>query len=594
MLVGVVGSNIGSPGKWHGDFKVGLGLDLSSGTQATLRAVTEKGQAPPQDDMKTAVAIINDRVNASGNTGVSVQQEGSSDIQVTAPGQGSQQLINNVDTTAQLRFRAVLLEGSSTPAATPSASSTASPGATPSASSTSSAKAKSSASPSASTKAYLRHAAATPSPSAQSSSSAKASSSPSPSASASASPTGTAATTAGNAKAVDPAVMKLFNKLDCSNLNNWKSKLGYTEHQWDAPDSQTVACGQDGVKYVLDKAVILGTDVTSESAGIDTTSNQPVVNLTLNGKATAAFGKLTATQATKYQPGASTNPDDQVLDQTAIVLDGNVVSAPGTTEAIPGGQVQITGLGGQAAATQLAQQLKFGALPLTFKVANVENISASLGRSQLDAGLIAGGIGLILVVIYSFFYYRGLGSVSVSSLIIAGLLGYLSVVLLSKYQGFTLSLTGVAGLIVAIGITADSFVVFFERLRDEVREGRSLRGAVESGWKRARRTILVSDTVSFLAALLLYIFSVGDVKGFAYTLGLTTLIDVVVVFLFTKPTVTLLARTKFFGQGHKWSGLDPARLGARAPWRSGVPRRTTRTTNRPRSARGSRTSSREA
>jgi preprotein translocase subunit SecD len=581
MLVGIIGSNIGSPGKWHHDFKVGLGLDLSSGTQATLRAVTQKGQAPPQDDMKTAVAIINDRVNASGSTGVSVQQEGSTDIQVTAPGQGSQQLINNVDTTAQLRFRAVLLEGSSTPAATPSASSTANPGAS------------SSATPSASTKAYIKHAAATPSPSAQASSSAKAkaSSSASPSASASASPTGSAATTAGNAKAVDPAVLKLFNKLDCSNLNTWKTKLDYSEHQWDAPDSQTVACGQGGVKYVLDKAVILGTDVTNESSGIDSTSNQPVVNLTLNSKATKAFGKLTATQATKYQPSASTNPDDQVLDQTAIVLDGNVVSAPATTEAIPAGQVQITGLGSQAAADELAQQLKYGALPLTFKVADVENVSASLGRSQLDTGLIAGGIGLILVVIYSFFYYRGLGSVSVSSLLIAGLLGYLSVVLLSKYQGFTLSLTGIAGLIVAIGITADSFVVFFERLRDEVREGRSLRAAVESGWKRARRTILVSDTVSFLAALLLYIFSVGDVKGFAFTLGLTTIVDVIVVFLFTKPMVTLLARTKFFGQGHKWSGLDPERLGARAPWRSGLPRRTTRTSG---SARRPRTTSREA
>jgi len=606
MLVGIVGSNIGSPGHWHKDFKVGLGLDLSSGTQATLRAVTQKGANPPSADMKEAVAIINDRVNASGNTGVSVQQEGSTDIQVTAPGQGSQQLINNVDTTAKLRFRAVLLEGSSLPAPSASASSTATPGAsstaTPSASSTSSAKAKSSASPSASTKAYIQHAAATPSPSAQSgskaSSSAKASASASPSASASASPTGSAATTAGNAKAVTPAVMKLFNKLDCTNLNTWKTKLKYTEAQWDAPNSQTVACGDNGVKYVLDKAVILGTDVTNESSGIDSTSNQPVVNLTLNGKATKAFGKLTATQASKYQPSASTNPDDQVLDQTAIVLDGNVVSAPATTEAIPAGQVQITGLGSQTAADTLAQQLKYGALPLAFKVVNVENVSPSLGRSQLDTGLIAGGIGLILVVIYSFFYYRGLGTVSVSSLGIAALIGYLSVVLLSRYQGFTLSLTGIAGLIVAIGITADSFVVFFERLRDEVRDGRSLRAAVESGWKRARRTILVSDTVSFLAALLLYIFSVGEVKGFAYTLGLTTLIDVVVVFLFTKPMVTLLARTKFFGQGHKWSGLDPARLGARAPWRSGVPRRTTRTTNRatnrPGSARQSRTGSREA
>ncbi len=578
MLIGIVGSNIGSPGKWHSDFKVGLGLDLSSGTQATLRAVTEKGKTPPQDDMKTAVAIINDRVNASGNTGVSVQQEGSSDIQVTAPGQGSQQLINTVDTTAQLRFRAVLLAGSSTATTTPSASAT--PSASPSASGSPAAKAKSSASPSASTKAYIKHAAASPSPSAQATSSAgaKASSSASPSASAPASPSAT--TVAGNPAAVDAATMKLFDKMDCSDLNTWKTKLGYTEPEWDNPNIQTVACGSDGTKYVLDKAVILGTDVTAQSAGIDTTSNQPVVNLTLNGKATKAFGKLTATQASKYTPNASTNADDAVLSMTAIVLDGNVVSAPQTTEAIPGGQVQITGLGSQAAATQLAQELKFGALPLTFKVVQTITITPSLGRSQLTAGLIAGGIGLILVVIYSFLYYRGLGSVSVSSLLIAGLIGYLAIVLLTKYQNYTLSLAGIAGLIVAIGITADSFVVFFERLRDEVRDGRTLRAAVESGWRRARRTILVSDTVSFLAALLLYIFAVGDVKGFAYTLGLTTLIDVIVVFLFTKPVVTLLARTKFFGQGHKWSGLDPARLGARAPWRSGVPRRTERTTGR--------------
>jgi preprotein translocase subunit SecD len=175
-----------------------------------------------------------------------------------------------------------------------------------------------------------------------------------------------------------------------------------------------------------------------------------------------------------------------------------------------------------------------------------------------------------------FAYYRGLGLVAVSSLLIAALLAYLSVVLLSRYQNYTMELSGIAGLVVAIGITADSFIVFFERLRDEVRDGKTLRPAVESGWKRARRTILVSDTVSFLAAVLLYHFAVSDVQGFAYTLGLTTLIDVLVVFLFTKPMVTLLAGTKFFGGGHPWSGLDPARLGARAPWRSGV-RRTVRT-----------------
>ena len=216
--------------------------------------------------------------------------------------------------------------------------------------------------------------------------------------------------------------------------------------------------------------------------------------------------------------------------------------------------------------------LKYGSLPLKLTPQSVQSVSPTLGRNQLDAGLLAAAIGLTLVIIYSFIYYRGLGLVSVSSLLVSALLTTLSVMLLTKYQNFTLSLAGVAGLIVAIGITADSFVVFFERLRDEVREGKQLRPAVEAGWKRARRTILVSDTVSFLAALLLYYFAISDVKGFAYTLGLTTIIDVVVVFLFTHPMMTLVARTKFFGNGHPWSGLDPARLGARAPWRSSVRR----------------------
>ena len=216
--------------------------------------------------------------------------------------------------------------------------------------------------------------------------------------------------------------------------------------------------------------------------------------------------------------------------------------------------------------------LQYGSLPLSFTILTADSVSAQLGHAQLVGGLIAAAIGLALVVIYSFLYYRGLGLVSVSSLLIAGTLALLSVILLSKYQNFHLELAGIAGLIVAIGITADSFVVFFERLRDEVREGKALRPAVEAGWKRARRTILVSDTVSFIAAVLLYYFSIGEVKGFAYTLGLTTVIDVIVVFLFTKPMVTILARTKFYGDGHPLSGLDPARLGARAPWRSSVRR----------------------
>jgi len=257
------------------------------------------------------------------------------------------------------------------------------------------------------------------------------------------------------------------------------------------------------------------------------------------------------------------------------VLDGEVISAPVVQGAMTTGSAEITGSFSENQATTLANQLSYGALPLTFTKQSVQTISPELGSDSLHAGLLAGAIGLLLVVLYCLLYYRGLAVVAVSSLIIASVLVFEAIVVLGKYEGLALELSGVAGLIVAIGITADSFVVFFERLRDEVRDGRTLRTAVERGWKRARRTVLVSDTVSFLAAALLWYFSIGEVKGFAFTLGLTTVIDVVVVFLFTKPMITLLARTKFYGQGHRWSGLDPTRLGARAPWRSTRPARVT-------------------
>jgi preprotein translocase subunit SecD len=236
-------------------------------------------------------------------------------------------------------------------------------------------------------------------------------------------------------------------------------------------------------------------------------------------------------------------------------------------QAITTGNGQISGTFTEAQADQLVNVLNYGALPLAFQEQSQQTVSAELGSTQLQAGLLAGAVGLFLVIVYAFLYYRGLGAVAISSLAISALLTFLSVVLLSLYEKFALSLAGVAGLIVAIGITADSFVVFFERLRDEVREGKSLRTAVERGWQRARRTILVSDSVSFIAAAVLYKFAVTDVQNFAFTLGLTTLVDVIVVFLFTKPMITLLARTKFYGGGHRLSGLDPARLGARSPWR---------------------------
>jgi preprotein translocase subunit SecD len=579
MLLGIIGPKLFTPGKWEHQFKVGLGLDLSSGTQVTLQALTDNKKPPSADEMNAAVSVIQSRVNGTGNSGAEVQPQGNSLLIVTVPGKGSAQTIQLVSSTALLMFRQVLLfepygaTGTTTPAVSPSASpsASASASASPSASSTSTAKTSAKIVP-----------AATSSPSPSTSATAKATGSASPSASASASPSPSAsasATTFGDPSLVtDKGVMALFNKLVCKpgDTQKWKSQVGYDKDlAYNKPGQQVVACGDNaGVwgKYILDKAKVQGKQVTSASAGLSTTSNQWQVNLTMNGAGAAAFGALTSHLYSTYYTAAQSDQNAAYLDQVAIALDGNIVSAPEIQGAIPGGNAQITGSFTQQQATQLQDELKFGALPLSFKTQTVTSVSAQVGRNQLDAGLVAAAVGLLLVVLYAFFYYRGLGLVSVSSLLIAGIITYLAVVLLSLYQSFTLSLAGIAGLIVAIGITADSFVVYFERLRDEVREGKQLRPAVESGWKRARRTILVSDTVSFLAALLLYYFAIGDVKGFAYTLGLTTLIDVLVVFAFTKPMVTLLAGTRFFGNGHPMSGLDPARLGARTPWRSSVRR----------------------
>jgi len=585
MLLGILGPKLFAPSQWEHRFKVGLGLDLSSGTQVTLQAQTLNGKPPSKDEMNAAVSVIESRVNGTGNSGAQVQPQGTNLLVVTVPGQGSQQTIQLVSSTALLMFRQVLLwqgSGAATTVPSPAASASPSAGATSSGSATPSGTASPTASATGTAKTSAKIVpAASPSPS----SSAKATASPSgsasvsPSASPSASPSpSTSGTAFGNPSLVHKDVLALFNKLVCKpgDTQAWKSQVGYQNTTpYNNPDVQVVACGNNGGqwgKFALDVAKVQGKQITSATAGLSTTSNQWQVNLSLNSAGAAAFSTLTARLYNTYYAQAQTDQNSAILNQVAITLDGNVVSSPQIQGAIPGGNAQITGNFTQAEATQLQNELKFGSVPLNLKTLFVTSVSAQVGRNQLDAGLIAAAIGLLLVVVYAFLYYRGLGIVSVCSLLIAGTITYLAVVLLSLYQNFTLELAGIAGLIVAIGITADSFVVFFERLRDEVREGKQLRPAVESGWKRARRTILVSDTVSFLAALLLYYFAIGEVKGFAYTLGLTTLIDIVVVFLFTKPMVTLLARTKFFGNGHPMSGLDPARLGAKTPWRSSVRR----------------------
>src|SRR5215470_13217792 len=593
LLLAVVGSNIGSPGKWSKDFRVLLGLDLTSGTQVALKAEAPHGQTPSQENMNTAVQIMLNRVNAGGFTEASVVPQGTNIINVSVPGQNSQAVVKLVEQTAELLFRQVLLQAPNQATAVPTPTTTP----TPSSTATGSPSPSASASPSASTKAFVRGgghsgvtemarsarslggsaaaltAATKPSPTPSAGSAA----SPTPSAAAapaatpspvptSANGTSTWQTAAGDPALVSPQVKKLFDEVNCAD-KNWQQKIGYTPQVWNDPQRQIVSCGSlNGVmyKFALDKSLVLGSQIKNASASLQQGTTFWQVNLNFNGAGTTAFGNLTTKMFNQY--GRTQSP----LDDLAVVLDGKVISFPHTNGAIVGGLAQITGNFDQTSATSLANVLSYGALPLSFHQQSVESVTPQLGHDQLDAGLIAAGLGLLLVVIYLMFYYRGLALVAVSSLIIAALLAYLSVIALGKYQHLALSLAGIAGLIVAIGITADSFVVFFERLRDEVREGgKTLRTAVEHGWVRARRTILVSDTVSFLAAALLYYFSIGDVRGFAFTLGLTTIIDVIVVFTFTHPVMTLLARTKFFGGGHPLSGLDPVRLGARTPWRGG-------------------------
>ncbi len=352
---------------------------------------------------------------------------------------------------------------------------------------------------------------------------------------------------------ITDAVKAEFLALDCTNK---QSLLGGDPGD---PAAAFVTCKDDGTRrYVLGPVEVNGGDVTNATAGpaYNTVGavipNEFQVNLTFNGEGTDKFGAVT----TRLVKAASPR------NQFAIVLDGLVITDPRVDSAINNGQARISGnFTTLESASTIAHEIKYGALPLTMTTLSQSKTTATLGQAQLKGGLIAGGIGLILVVLYSLIQYRALGVVTIASLVIAGTITFGSIDYLSGLIGYRLSLAGVAGIIVSIGITADSFIVYFERVRDELREGRTLPASVEHGWSRARRTILASDSVSFLAALILYLTAVGNVKGFAFTLGLTTIVDLVVVMLFTHPVLALLARTKFFGQGHVLSGLDPRQLG---------------------------------
>lgn len=361
-------------------------------------------------------------------------------------------------------------------------------------------------------------------------------------------PVASAAPTPGNhsdINQVTPAIQQEYDALVCN--NDFKPATV-------ADSALLVTCSNDNAeKYVLGPVDVPGTEIKDAAANTETTSQGVslgswLVNLTFKSEGAKLFEESTK----------RLNPLSAPFNRFAVTLDGLVVTAPTVQAVIAGGSAQITGSYTQDSATSLANRLKYGSLPVQFEVKSSEKISATLGVQSLQSGLLAGLIGLILVVIYSLFQYRALSILTIGSLAIAATITYLTIDYLSWRQGYRLSLSGIAGLIVAIGITADSFIVYFERVRDELRDGRPLSAAVEAGWKRAWRTILVSDGVSLLAAVTLYLLTVGNVRGFAFTLGLTTLIDLAVVILFTHPVLQLLSGLKFFLSGHKFSGFNLA------------------------------------
>ncbi len=502
-----------------------LGLDLRGGTTITLTASNTTGQGSVDpESLEQARLIIQQRVDSIGVGETEVTTSGDRQIVVSVPNVQQDELVRMVGQTAQLYFR--LVNAQEQVAAQPGTEPSTEPtqGTEPSTEPSVAASTEPSASPSTNPRPLPNLPTPVPSP---------------------------------RPTAPGPTPLTTQQVLD------WKpsdrDQSDFASYQCgdpfpDVSDQPLITCDRAGTtKYLLSPAVISGSDLTKASAGIPQGQVSWVVDLEFNSTAAATFESVTKEIATRTTP----------QNEFAIVLDGAVITAPYVSNAIPGGKAQISGSFNQKSATELANVLKYGALPLSFEVSSVDTVSAKLGGEQLEAGIIAGIIGLALVVSYSVLYYRALALVVVSSLVIAFGITYAFIVLLGQAMGFALNLPGVAGLIVAIGVTADSFIIYFERIRDEVRDGRTLRTAIEVGWVRSRQTILVADGVSLLSAVVLFILAIGAVKGFAFTLGLTTLIDLAVVFWFTKPLVSVLGRTKYFGEGRKFSGFEPEHLGAK-------------------------------
>lgn len=503
-LAGLIG--FGSTTDENASFTPKLALDLQGGTQIILSPLLLDGQAVTTEQLDQAVSIIRQRVDASGVSESQVTTQGDTNIIVSIPGIPDENTLALIKASAKLEFRPVLVTSAGTPTAEVDGAETSDPDATES---------------------------------------------PAPEETPAAEQPSASPTDGSDLNWITPEIQKEFDDLDCASVFREPGQI-------DDPTVPLVTCDVNGFsKFILGPVEVDGANISDASNGTVTSStgastNTWAVNLEFDEVGTVGFSTVTQRLF----------PLEQPRNQFAITLDGFVITAPTTQAVITNGSAQITGSFDRESSKVLADQLKYGSLPIGFEVQSQENISATLGQDQLTSGLLAGLIGLILVVIYSAFQYRGLAIVTVGSLLVAAVLVYLLIAFLSWRQGYRLSMAGVAGLIVAIGITVDSFIVYFERVRDEIREGRNLEVAVENAWKRSIRTILASDAVSFTAAATLFLLTVGNVRGFAFTLGLTTIVDLIVVLLFTHPLLRLLARTKFFSSGHPWSGFDSKALKA--------------------------------
>lgn len=501
-----------------------LGIDLQGGTRVTLTARTPDGSTPSQESLRQAQQIIETRVNGLGVSGSEVVIDGDN-LVITVPGDDSSQA-RSLGQTARLYIRPVI--GSQAAAA---------PGTQPAPVEAPAAPTPAPAAPEATPEPQERpfpaqnpaettEPAPAPTPEAPAAPSAPTSEAPAPG-----SPEAAAAEIAKakeTRQSEDSAVQQqAMATLDCAAPDPLQGN--------DDPNLPLVACSTDGTTvYLLAPSIIDGQEISDASSGFNAQQSRYEVSLSFKSSGSSTWAQFTSSNIGK---------------QAAFTLDSKVVSAPVVQGATPvGSSTSITGQFTQTQAQELANTLKYGSLPLSFSASEAETVSATLGLASLQAGLIAGAVGLVLVLLYCLVYYRMLGLLTALSLILSGVMVYAVLVLLGRYIGFTLDLAGIAGLIIGIGMTADSFVVFFERIKDEMREGRSFRSAVPRGWARARRTILSGNAVSFIAAAVLYLLAIGQVRGFAFTLGLTTILDVVVVFLVTWPLVYLASKSRFWSK----------------------------------------------